>query len=149
MQKALAQNLPISQEIITKLHSILRPFVLRRLKKDVEKQLPTKTEYIIKCPLSKRQRYLYDEFIQAEKCAATTYLGLLNIAMQLKKVCNHPYLFDPRPIDSPLVFEQLSFVVHCHFLLNAHRLHLRQFSFLDNELAGGGPALRLNHGQQP
>lgn len=37
MQQALQKNLPISQEILTKLHSILRPFLLRRMKKDVEK----------------------------------------------------------------------------------------------------------------
>lgn len=37
MQQALQKNLPINQEILKKLHSILRPFLLRRLKKDVEK----------------------------------------------------------------------------------------------------------------
>lgn len=42
---------------------VLRPFILRRLKSDVEKQLPEKTEHIIKCPLSKRQRCLYDDFM--------------------------------------------------------------------------------------
>lgn len=42
---------------------VLRPFILRRLKVEVEKQLPEKTEHIVKCPLSKRQRYLYDDFM--------------------------------------------------------------------------------------
>ena len=94
MQQALQKNLPVSQEILQKLHSILRPFLLRRLKKDVEKQLPTKTEYIIKCTLSRRQKYLYDEFIQRdqtkESMEVQDFLGLMNIVMQLKKVCNHP-----------------------------------------------------------
>lgn len=42
-QEALEKNYPISQEILKKLHTVLRPFFLRRLKKDVEKQLPHKT----------------------------------------------------------------------------------------------------------
>ena len=45
--------------IIRRLHKVLRPFLLRRLKKDVESQLPEKTEYIIKCEMSGLQRVLY------------------------------------------------------------------------------------------
>jgi SNF2 family DNA or RNA helicase len=42
-------------EVVTRLHGIIRPFILRRLKKDVEKQMPGKFEHIIKCQLSRRQ----------------------------------------------------------------------------------------------
>lgn len=42
---------------------MLRPFLLRRLKVDVEKQMPKKYEHVLKCRLSKRQRYLYDDFM--------------------------------------------------------------------------------------
>lgn len=42
---------------------VLRPFLLRRLKVDVEKQMPKKYEHVLKCRLSKRQRYLYDDFM--------------------------------------------------------------------------------------
>ena len=45
--------------IIRRLHKVLRPFLLRRLKKDVESQLPDKVEYIIKCEMSGLQRRLY------------------------------------------------------------------------------------------
>ena len=45
--------------IIRRLHKVLRPFLLRRLKKDVESQLPDKVEYIIKCEMSELQRRLY------------------------------------------------------------------------------------------
>merc|ERR1719232_683362 len=45
--------------IIRRLHKVLRPFLLRRLKKDVESQLPDKVEYIIKCEMSGLQRALY------------------------------------------------------------------------------------------
>lgn len=45
--------------IIRRLHKVLRPFLLRRLKKEVESQLPDKVEYIIKCDMSGLQRVLY------------------------------------------------------------------------------------------
>lgn len=41
---------------IRRLHAVLRPFVLRRLKKDVAKQMPGKFEHVLTCKLSKRQR---------------------------------------------------------------------------------------------
>ncbi len=45
--------------IIRRLHKVLRPFLLRRLKKEVESQLPDKVEYVIKCDMSALQRFLY------------------------------------------------------------------------------------------
>ena len=50
----------VNQGVIERLHAILRPFLLRRLKKDVEKSLPGKFEHVVPCPLSKRQRELYE-----------------------------------------------------------------------------------------
>lgn len=44
-----------SDDLISRLHAIIRPFVLRRLKKDVETQMPGKFEHIVKCPMSRRQ----------------------------------------------------------------------------------------------
>jgi helicase SWR1 len=52
-----------TQQRVSKLHTMLRPYLLRRLKKDVEKQLPSKYEHLVLCALSKRQRFLYDEFM--------------------------------------------------------------------------------------
>ena len=46
---------------------VLRPFLLRRLKDDVEKQMPKKYEHIVMCHLAKRQRFLYDEFMAQGK----------------------------------------------------------------------------------
>ncbi|XP_019098775.1 PREDICTED: protein PHOTOPERIOD-INDEPENDENT EARLY FLOWERING 1-like, partial [Camelina sativa] len=37
----------INKEVIDRLHNVLRPFLLRRLKRDVEKQLPSKHEHVI------------------------------------------------------------------------------------------------------
>ena len=60
-------NNEFNEKLIQRLHKILRPFLLRRLKCDVEKQLPKKYEHIIMCSLSKRQRFLYEEFMSLTK----------------------------------------------------------------------------------
>eukprot|EP00400_MALV-I_sp_L67-5_P000198 gene198-425_t len=91
--------------LVDRLHAVLRPFMLRRLKKDVEKQMPMKYEHVMRAPLSKRQRALYNEFIERRQTQSTVgtndYLGMMNIMMQLRKVCNHPDLFEERPTESP------------------------------------------------
>lgn len=53
-----------STHLISTLHGILKPFLLRRLKADVEGLLPPKKEYVIYAPLSVKQRDLYDEIVQ-------------------------------------------------------------------------------------
>lgn len=55
MNNMIEGNVNRNDEMIARLHGIIRPFVLRRLKKDVETQLPGKYEHIVKCPLSRRQ----------------------------------------------------------------------------------------------
>uniref|UniRef100_UPI00358E5DCF transcription activator BRG1-like n=1 Tax=Myxine glutinosa TaxID=7769 RepID=UPI00358E5DCF len=89
--------------IIRRLHKVLRPFLLRRLKKEVEAQLPEKVEYIVKCDMSALQRVLYHH-MQAKRVMLTdgseknnkgkggTKL-LMNTIMQLRKICNHPFMF--------------------------------------------------------
>lgn len=95
---------------VAKLHVILRPYLLRRLKKDVEKQMPAKYEHIVYCKLSKRQRYLYDDFMSRaqtrETLASGNFLSIINCLMQLRKVCNHPDLFEVRPIVTSLAIEK-------------------------------------------
>ncbi|CAN6246522.1 unnamed protein product [Urochloa humidicola] len=94
----------VNKEVIDRLHNVLRPFILRRLKRDVEKQLPQKHEHVIYCRLSRRQRNLYEDFIASSETQATlasgNYFGMISIIMQLRKVCNHPDLFEGRPIIS-------------------------------------------------
>lgn len=63
---AVHNNAALSRKLIQSLHSILRPFLLRRLKKDVEKQLPEKIEHVLYCGLTRRQRFLYDEYINSK-----------------------------------------------------------------------------------
>ncbi|XP_025417913.1 helicase domino isoform X3 [Sipha flava] len=108
-------NAEYNETIIKKLHKVLRPFILRRLKCEVEKQLPKKYEHIIMCRLSKRQRYLYDDFMSRAKTKETlasgNMLSVINVLMQLRKVCNHPNMFEPRPTISPFQMEALTFAV--------------------------------------
>ncbi|CCG25940.1 Swr1 protein [Candida orthopsilosis Co 90-125] len=91
-----------TKNTVSRLHQVLRPYILRRLKKDVEKQMPGKYEHIVYCRLSKRQRYLYDDFMSRAKTKETlasgNFLSIINCLMQLRKVCNHPDLFEVRPI---------------------------------------------------
>ena len=95
VRASLQDALPTSplnavQALVERLHSVLRPFLLRRLKRDVEKQLPGKHEHIIKCRLSKRQRTLYEDYMAASDVRSTlssgNFLGIINVLMQLRKV---------------------------------------------------------------
>ncbi|KAL2432561.1 Chromatin structure-remodeling complex subunit snf21 [Exophiala dermatitidis] len=88
--------------VIRRLHKVLRPFLLRRLKKDVEKDLPDKQERVVKCRFSALQAKLYMQLMTHNKLAVTdgkggktSMRGLSNMLMQLRKLCNHPYVFEP------------------------------------------------------
>ncbi|KAJ8680257.1 hypothetical protein QAD02_016044 [Eretmocerus hayati] len=106
-------NSEYNENIIRRLHKVLRPFLLRRLKSEVEKQMPKKYEHVVMCRLSKRQRYLYDDFMSRAKTKETlesgNLLSVINVLMQLRKVCNHPNLFEVRPTVSPFQMEGLDF----------------------------------------
>lgn len=59
--------------VITRLHQVLRPFMLRRTKREVEKELPGKTEHVIRCDLSAWQRIWYRQIaeeVQGLHCTA-------------------------------------------------------------------------------
>ncbi|KAG9351689.1 hypothetical protein JZ751_022940 [Albula glossodonta] len=86
------------EDQIKKLHDMLGPHMLRRLKADVFKTMPAKTELIVRVELSPMQKKYY-KFILTRNFEALNSKGggnqvsLLNIMMDLKKCCNHPYLF--------------------------------------------------------
>jgi len=85
--------------IIHRLHELLRPFMLRRIKSEVLHQLPEKVEKVVRCELSSWQKALYKQISKSVtgdgNGPPTSARGLNNIMMQLRKVCNHPYLFAP------------------------------------------------------
>lgn len=101
--------------IVQQLHKVLSPFLLRRVKADVEKSLLPKKELNLYVGMSSMQRRWYQKILEKDLEAVngilcsfviilTPQLGalsnregktrLLNIVMQLRKCCNHPYLFD-------------------------------------------------------
>jgi SWI/SNF-related matrix-associated actin-dependent regulator of chromatin subfamily A member 5 len=86
-------------KLIMQLHKILRPFMLRRLKADVEKNLPPKHETILFTGMSALQKKLYRDILLRDFDAIQGHgssgsrSALLNIVMQLRKCAGHPYLF--------------------------------------------------------
>lgn len=92
--------------IINRLHQVLRPFLLRRVKKEVESEIPNKVEHVIKIELSAWQKIVYSQIKDNAVLARDPNNGkiatraLMNLMMQLRKICNHPYLFlDPIEYD--------------------------------------------------
>eukprot|EP00178_Gracilaria_changii_P014001 TRINITY_DN396_c0_g2_i1.p1 TRINITY_DN396_c0_g2~~TRINITY_DN396_c0_g2_i1.p1 ORF type:complete len:1507 (+),score=242.53 TRINITY_DN396_c0_g2_i1:1514-6034(+) len=98
---SLGESAELNEEenllIISRLHQVLRPFMLRRLKTDVEAQLPDKIELVFKCDMSIWQKVLYRQLqSRLGVSGGSGNVGIRsfnNMVMQLKKVCNHPYLF--------------------------------------------------------
>ncbi|XP_072314760.1 chromodomain-helicase-DNA-binding protein 3 isoform X2 [Eucyclogobius newberryi] len=86
------------EDQIKKLHDLLGPHMLRRLKADVFKNMPAKTELIVRVELSFMQKKYYKliltkNFEALNSKGGGNQVSLLNIMMDLKKCCNHPYLF--------------------------------------------------------
>lgn len=87
--------------VVQQLHRVLRPFLLRRVKSDVEKNLLPKKEMNLYVGMSPMQIKWYQNILTKDIDAVNGAAGnkesktrLLNIVMQLRKCCNHPYLFD-------------------------------------------------------
>lgn len=92
------QDTEAKQRMISQLHKLLRPFMLRRLKADVEKSLLPKIETILFTGLSVEQKTLYRQILLRDidtinGGGSGSRTTVLNIVMQLRKCCNHPYLF--------------------------------------------------------
>ncbi|KAH4208651.1 hypothetical protein HBI95_093510 [Parastagonospora nodorum] len=120
-----------AQKVVSRLHEVLRPYLLRRLKAEVEKQMPGKYEHVVYCKLSKRQRQLYDGFMgrasTKEILSSGNYMSIINCLMSLRKVCNHPDLFETRAIVTSMAMPR-SVVAQYEIknLLISKRLHERK-----------------------
>uniref|UniRef100_A0A8C3AER9 Chromodomain helicase DNA binding protein 3 n=1 Tax=Cyclopterus lumpus TaxID=8103 RepID=A0A8C3AER9_CYCLU len=93
------------EDQIKKLHDLLGPHMLRRLKADVFKNMPSKTELIVRVELSPMQKKYYKliltkNFEALNSKGGGNQVSLLNIMMDLKKCCNHPYLFPVASIEA-------------------------------------------------
>ncbi|KAF2465624.1 uncharacterized protein BDR25DRAFT_270325 [Lindgomyces ingoldianus] len=90
-----------SDTVVKQLHKVLRPFLLRRVKSDVEKSLLPKKEVNLYIGMADMQVKWYKKILEKDIDAVNGAAGkkesktrLLNIVMQLRKCCNHPYLFE-------------------------------------------------------
>ncbi|CAE6337969.1 unnamed protein product [Rhizoctonia solani] len=97
----------LNEHQLRRLHMILKPFMLRRVKRNIEQD--------IFCDLSPRQRALYRGLRAnvsiAELLERANNLGdadsarsLMNLVMQFRKVCNHPELFERADVTAPVSF---------------------------------------------
>ena len=94
------------EEQVKKLHDLLASHMLRRLKQDVLKDLPSKSEFIVRVDLSSLQKKYYRHILTRNFEALNSKGGganvsLLNIMMELKKCANHPYLFNTAYEEAP------------------------------------------------
>lgn len=109
------QNQDYCHKLVIRLHRMIQPFILRRSKRDVEKQLPKKYEHILKCRLSNRQKSLYEDILTqsgAQEALKTGhFVSVLQVLMQLQRVCNHPELVAPRVSSSSYFFSSLEYNV--------------------------------------
>lgn len=95
----------LNEHQLNRLHAVLKPFMLRRVKKDVITEMTGKVEVTVHCKLSSRQQAFY-QAIKNKISLAELFdgrrghlnekkiLNLMNIVIQLRKVCNHPELFE-------------------------------------------------------
>eukprot|EP01060_Flectonema_neradi_P007214 TRINITY_DN15002_c0_g1_i1.p1 TRINITY_DN15002_c0_g1~~TRINITY_DN15002_c0_g1_i1.p1 ORF type:complete len:1113 (+),score=244.13 TRINITY_DN15002_c0_g1_i1:70-3408(+) len=89
-------------KVMDRLHKMLKPFMLRRIKTEADAEIPPKKEVYVACKLSKMQRTWYQTILARDTelvndddgVRASTTSALKNIMMQLRKCCNHPFLFE-------------------------------------------------------
>lgn len=79
------------------LRELIKPYLLRRTKDEVESKLalPPKSEQVLFCKLTEKQRELYEEYIKSDviKEAFSRKMKLFGVLINLRKICNHPFLF--------------------------------------------------------
>lgn len=107
-------NTQLNHQQLSRLHMILKPFMLRRLKKHVQSELGDKIEEDVYCQLTNRQRMMYktlrsqisliDIIERATSGSDDGAQSLMNLVMQFRKVCNHPDLFERADVTSAYNF---------------------------------------------
>ncbi|XP_050836692.1 E1A-binding protein p400 [Serinus canaria] len=107
------ENQDYCHKLVIRLHRMIQPFILRRSKRDVEKQLTKKYEHVLKCRLSSRQKAMYEDVIlqpgTQEALKSGHFISVLHVLMQLQRICNHPDLINPRLSSSSFVSETLEY----------------------------------------
>lgn len=108
----------LNEHQLRRLHMILKPFMLRRIKKNVQNELGDKIEIDVFCDMSARQRFLYRSLRSRvsiaelmDKAQSNDDAGLkslMNLVMQFRKVVGHPELFERADVEAPLAFAQFA-----------------------------------------
>jgi len=108
-------------KIVKQIHQLLKPFVLRRLKSEIKYKIPPKKEIFLYVGLSQLQKNMYKQILSKNidivNGVNKDRIQLLNILMQLKKVCNHPYLF-------PNIEEGPPYIEGEHLIYNSMKLKI-------------------------
>lgn len=106
-------NTGLDEQQLRRLHMILKPFMLRRIKKNVQSELGDKVEIDLFCDLTNRQKKYYQmlksqisimDLLDAANSNSEDSTSLVNLVMQFRKVCNHPDLFERADVRSPFSF---------------------------------------------
>ncbi|KAL4865448.1 hypothetical protein BDV12DRAFT_174537 [Aspergillus spectabilis] len=123
-------NTKLNEDQLRRLHMILKPFMLRRVKKHVQQELGDKVEIDVFCDLTYRQRAYYTNLRNRvsimdliERAAVgddTDSTTLMNLVMQFRKVCNHPDLFERAETRSP--FSLAHFAETASFVREGHNV---------------------------
>ncbi|KAJ6107779.1 Helicase C-terminal [Penicillium sp. IBT 18751x] len=126
-------NTKLNEDQLKRLHMILKPFMLRRVKKNVQQELGDKVEKDLFCDLTYRQRAIYANLRNRvsiidilEKAAVgddSDTTTLMNLVMQFRKVCNHPDLFERAETKSP--FSAASFAECASFVREGYFVDVR------------------------
>ncbi|XP_063000309.1 E1A-binding protein p400 isoform X3 [Elgaria multicarinata webbii] len=113
VKAANEENQDYCHKLVIRLHRMIQPFILRRSKRDVEKQLTKKYEHVLKCRLSNRQKVMYEDVIlqpgTQDALKSGHFVSVLHVLMQLQKICNHPDLINPRLSSCSYVSEALQY----------------------------------------
>lgn len=125
-------NTKLNEDQLKRLHMILKPFMLRRIKKHVQKELGDKIEEDVFCDLTYRQRAYYGNLRNKisimdliEKAAVgddQDTATLMNLVMQFRKVCNHPDLFERADTISP--FSMVHYAETASFLREGNNVNV-------------------------
>ena len=132
----------LNQIQLNRLHAILKPFMLRRVKKDVETEIGKKFEHEVFCELSRRQKELYKKLKSRISLESLFQIrenkekvkNLMNLVMQFRKVCNHPELFERQIVKSPVLFSEETFAPSALAFSSFYKMNAVYFNNCNNPL---------------
>jgi Superfamily II DNA/RNA helicases, SNF2 family len=107
-------NTNLDEQQLRRLHVILKPFMLRRIKKNVQSELGDKVEIDLFCDLTNRQKKYYQmlksqiSIMDLLENTSEDSTSLINLVMQFRKVCNHPDLFERADVKSSFSFAKFA-----------------------------------------